>query len=68
MNTSELYAARREFTECPAQPGTSCYGVRSPEPERIIVRCDRASVEAAIARALALGVLGIEARLELTES
>jgi hypothetical protein len=36
------------------------------ERERVTVRTDRASVDAAITRALALAVMGIEARIELT--
>lgn len=34
-------------------------------PERVLIRCDAASVDAAIARALALAVDGIESRIEL---
>jgi hypothetical protein len=33
--------------------------------ERILIRCDAASVDRAIARALALAVEGVEARIEL---
>lgn len=38
-----------------------------PVRERLTVRTDRASVDAAITRALALAVMGVEARIELTE-
>ena len=35
-------------------------------PERVVIKADVVSVDSAICKALALAVLGIEARLELT--
>ena len=35
------------------------------EPERVVILCDRASADVAIARALALAVQGVEARIQL---
>ncbi|MGH9357707.1 MAG: hypothetical protein ACRD1O_00860 [Terriglobia bacterium] len=37
-----------------------------PEPERVLIRTDEVSVDAAIVRALALAVNGVESRIELT--
>ncbi len=34
-------------------------------PERVLIKADTASVDAAMARALALAVAGVEARIEL---
>jgi hypothetical protein len=38
----------------------------SPEPEHVIIKTDAASVDAAICKAVALAVEGVEGRLELT--
>lgn len=38
------------------------------QAEHVTIRCDQASVDAAICRALALAVEGVEAKLELTIS
>jgi len=35
------------------------------KPERVIIRSDTVSVDSAIARALALAVVGVEAKIEL---
>jgi hypothetical protein len=38
-----------------------------PQSERVTIRTDRASVDAAISKALALGVEGVETRIELQQ-
>jgi hypothetical protein len=47
----------RVLTELPAVEGR----------EVVTIRCDAASIDAAVARALALAVRGIESHLELSE-
>ncbi|HLH44042.1 MAG TPA: hypothetical protein VKV74_13730 [Bryobacteraceae bacterium] len=67
MNSSEFHAAVAEFTNRPAKPGDSWVQAPPAEPRLVVIRCDEASVDAALCRALVLAVQGVAATLELTE-
>jgi hypothetical protein len=66
----QLRDLRAEFQKNPSLYASvlAALGKLTSEPERVLIRTDRASVDLAIARALALAENGVLARLELCDA